>query len=177
MRSPLVIAVSLVAALVVGAAVWAAPQRSVTLEPRERVRGMLVVQGLAPGANTALFGIYCEPAILKSGRYRRTCGRVPAVKRLFVGYGWFAPTRTAISRAWAASRWSMWIDGEPVSLDEFGYADRTLYSYAPAGGRDVILREWSITLVQPPPGRHTIRYRIRNPELSIDATWEFTVTR
>ena len=99
MRGPLVIALGLVAALVVGTAVWAAPQRSATLEPRERVRGMLVVQGPATRANTALFGIYCQPEILKSGRYRRACGRVPAVRRLFVGYGWFAPNRTAIARA------------------------------------------------------------------------------
>ena len=61
MRGPLVIALGLVAALVVGTAVWAAPQRSATLEPRERVRGMLVVQGPATRANTALFGIYCQP--------------------------------------------------------------------------------------------------------------------
>ena len=46
----------------------------------------------------------------------------------------------------------MWIDGERVSLKEFGTADKWLYGYQPAGGRDVILREWRVTLAQPTPG-------------------------
>ena len=138
---------------------------------------MLVVQGPATRANTALFGVYCRPDIVESGRYRRSCGPVPRVRRLFVGYGVFALNPRMLSGAWSPSSWSMWIDGERVSLDEFGTSDRWLYQYKPAGGRDAVLREWSVTLAQPTPGQHTIRYRFRLSSLSIDATWVFTVTR
>ena len=71
----------------------------------------------------------------------------------------------------------MWIDGQRVSLDEFGTTDRMLYHYPPAGGKDVTLREWAVTLAHPTPGRHTIRYRFRLPQGVTDATWEFNVAR
>jgi hypothetical protein len=144
------------------------------IEPSERVRGMLVVQGPATRAQTTLFGVYCEPVIRTFGRHRRTCTNVPRVRRLFVGYGIFG-SKAAVDRSWNGRNWSMWIDGERVSLDEFGTADRMLWAYAPAGGKDVTLREWSVILAHPTPGRHTIRYRIRQPQGITDATWEFKV--
>jgi hypothetical protein len=170
-----VITVGLVA-LVVVATATATQRHAANLEPSERVRGMLVVQGPATRAQTALFGIYCEPDILKNGRYRRTCRDVPRVRRLFVGYGSFG-SKAALSRSWNPREWSMWIDGERVSLDEFGTTDRTLYNYPPAGGKDVTLREWSVTLAHPTPGRHTIRYRFQLPQGITDATWEFKVAQ
>jgi hypothetical protein len=173
---PVSIALGLVAAVSIVAAASARPGELANIEPSERVHGMLVVQGSATRANTALFGIYCRPDIVKSGRYRRSCGSVPRVRRLFVGYGVFALNPKMLSGAWSPSSWSMWIDGERVSLDEFGTSDRWLYQYKPAGGRDAVLREWSVTLAQPTPGQHTIRYRFRVSSLSIDATWVFTVT-
>ena len=174
---PVSIALGLVAAVSIVSAASARPAGLANLEPSERVNGMLVVQGPATRASTALFGVYCRPDIVKSGRYRRSCGSVPQVRRLFVGYGVFALDPTMLSRAWSSSSWSMWIDGERVSLDEFGTADRWLYRYKPAGGRDAVLREWRVTLAQPTPGQHTIRYRFRASGLSIDATWIFTVMR
>ena len=101
---------------------------------------------------------YCEPVLRTLGRHRRTCRDVPPVRMLFVGYGIFGP-QAAVARAWKPQNWSMWIDGERVSLDEFGTADRMLWAYPPAGGKDVTLREWSVILAHPTPGRHTIRYQ------------------
>ena len=49
-------------------------------------------------------------------------------------------------------------------------------SNPPAGGKDVILREWDVMLMHPTTGRHTIRYRVQFPKGTIDATWEFRVT-
>ena len=161
-----VITVGLLALVVVATA-------TANIEPSDRVRGMLVVQGPATRAQTALFGIYCDPI---TGRHRDTCRDVPRVRRLFVGYGIWG-SKAAVSRLWKPSEWSMWIDGQRVSLDEFGTTDRTLYKYAPAGGKDVTLREWSVTLANPTPGRHTIRYRFRLPRGITDATWEFKVAR
>lgn len=145
-----------------------------TIEPSTRVNGMLVVQGRAERANTTIFGFYCDPVVLKSGHFARTCKRIPPVSRLFVGYGIFTPPK-AIEREWKTSTWDMWIDGQHVNLKAFGTTDRTLANYPPAGGKDVTLREWSVTLVKPTPGRHTIRYRTRWPTSTIDITWALTV--
>ena len=165
-----------ICALALAAAAAASEKHEAVLGPWSRVHGMLVVQGRIDRANTALFGLYCEPNILHSGRYARACRRIPSTPRLFVGYGLFAPPAT-IERTWAASKWEMWIDGERVDLAAFGTSDRTLFSYQGAGGKDVTLREWSVTLVGAKPGRHTIRYRIRDQSGTIDATWTFTVVR
>lgn len=172
----LVLAIGCLSALVVVTGASATSRRAANIEPWDRVGGMLVVQRAASRADTALFGIYCRPDIVRSGRYRRTCSAVPRVARLFVGYGMFAPA-TAVTRAWSATTWKMWIDGHRVGLDRFGTTDRTLHRYPPAGGRDVTLREWSVALVQPTPGRHTVRYHMRTLGLDIDATWEFTIAR
>jgi hypothetical protein len=171
----IVVAVVCLAVLAAAAAASATERHAATIEPSERVHGMLVVQGTPDRASTSLFGTFCRPDIVRSGRYHRSCLPVPRVDRLFVGPGLFATGRDELTRAWAGARWSVWIDGERVRLDAFGATDRMLYRYPPADGRDVILREWSLTLVRPTPGRHTIRYHVTESGATVDATWRFTV--
>ncbi len=97
------------------------------------------------------------------------------MQRLFVGTGLWA-SQAAIERVWNASKWEMWIDGQPVNLQAFGTADKWLFKFGPAGNRDVVLRWWTVTLLRATTGRHTIRYRTRSPELGVtDTTWTFTV--
>jgi hypothetical protein len=113
--------------------------------------------------------------ILKPGTYKRLC-KVPRVSRLFVGYGDFAPTRKAIDLDSKQSKWDAWIDGRSVDLPAFGTSDRTLFGFPAAGGKDVILREWRLMLLDVPPGEHSIRYRNRHAVYgTTDATWTFTV--
>lgn len=165
-----------VLALTTGASATGTGDRAV--DPGTRVNGMLVVQGLAQDAETALFAnLWCDPIVLSRGRRIRTCARIRHVSRLFVGHGIFAPRRT-IDRAWKRLTWDMWIDGEHVSLSRFGHTDRWLLNFPPAGGRDVVLREWAILLLRP-EGRHSIRYRTRDPSgaLDTDTTWKFFVER
>jgi hypothetical protein len=144
------------------------------IEPSTRVKGMLVVQGPAQRTQARLFSDWCDPVVLTPGLRARSCGRVPRVARLYVGYGLFE-SKARIERTWKASTWDMWIDGQHVDLQAFGTADRWLLKYAPAGGKDVVLREWQVTLVSPTPGRHKIRYRTREPVGVTDTTWKFTV--
>ena len=59
---------------------------------------MLVVRGTVATADLKLFDI-CDPVVMGTGRYVRTCAPVPRVNRLFIGYGWFAAPR-AINRVW-----------------------------------------------------------------------------
>jgi hypothetical protein len=145
-----------------------------TIEPSTRVNGMLVVQGPAQRSQARLFSDWCDPVVLTPGRRTRSCGRIPRTSRLYVGYGLFE-SEAKIERTWKASKWDMWIDGKRVDLQAFGTADRTLTRYPPAGNTDVVLREWNVTLVRATPGRHTIRYRTREPSGVTDTTWKFTV--
>jgi len=52
-----------------------------------------------------------------------------------------------------------------------------LFDFPPAGGKNVILREWRVMLIGATPGRHTLRYRVQDPSGTGDTTWAFTVAR
>lgn len=145
-----------------------------TIEPSTRVGGMLVVQGPAQRSQARLFAEWCDPVVLTPGRRTRSCGRIPRTSRLYVGYGLFE-SAAKMERTWKASKWDMWIDGQRVDLQAFGTADRWLLKYGPAGNMDVVLREWQVTLLRATPGRHTVRYRTREPAGVTDTTWAFTV--
>jgi hypothetical protein len=134
---------------------------------------MRLAKGTAATADLKLFDI-CNPIVLGSAAQTRRCGRVPRVRRLFIGYGSFAlPGK--IDRLWARTNWSSWIDGRLIRLAAFGSSDRTLAAFPPAGGINVTLREWRVALVGATPGRHTLRYRSVGPEGKADVTWIFTV--
>ena len=167
--------VAAVAAVTFCALVTAAstPARDAAVDPGTPVNGMVVVQGIARDANTALFDTFCDPVVLSAGRRSRTCGVIPAVRRIFVGAGVFA-AKKRIDAAWNALTWRMWVDGRSVGLARFGHSDRWLLDFPPAGGRDVVLREWSIVLVGA-KGVHTIRYRTSGPGGVADTTWKFRV--
>jgi hypothetical protein len=132
---------------------------------------MLVVQGVKQDADGWLFETICDPIVRSPGRRTRTCGQLPPLRRLFVGYGIYAPKKL-IDSAWRSVSWTLWIDGEQVSLHRFGHSDRWIQ----ADGRNVVLREWSIILVGA-KGRHSIRYRTRGPQGGGDTTWVFTLAK
>ena len=134
---------------------------------------MRLVKGTQATSDFKLFEI-CDPVIVRAGRHARRCGVVPWARRTFIGYGSFA-ARREIDRVWASSRWAAWLDGRRVRLSAFGWSDRTLVAFPPAGGKDVTLREWRVMLIDPAPGGHTLRYRWRDPAGTVDAVWSFTV--
>jgi hypothetical protein len=136
---------------------------------------MLIVQGVAREADGSLFDTICEPIVVRPGRRTRTCGQLPPLRRIFVGYGIFAPEEQ-IESARRRSSWRLWIDGRRVSLSRFGHSDRRLQGFAESGYREVVLREWAVMLVGA-RGRHSIRYRTRLPQGVIDTTWRFSVAK
>jgi hypothetical protein len=134
---------------------------------------MRLVRGTQATADFKLFEI-CDPVVVRTGRHARRCGVVPWARRTFIGYGFFA-LPSEIDRVWASLRGAAWLDGRRIRLSAFGWSDRTLVGFPPAGGKDVTLREWRVMLIDPTPGRHTLRYRARDPAGVIDVTWVFTV--
>ena len=170
-----VLVVGWVGVLISTTVALAGSERGAVISPGTRVNGMRVVQGTALTTQARLFSDWCDPVVLTAGRRIRSCGRIPRVPRLFVGHGLWA-SQAAIERIWNASKTEMWIDNQRVNLQAFGWTERTLSKYGPAGNKDVALREWSVTLVGATAGRHTIRYRSRVPQLGVtDTTWTFTV--
>jgi hypothetical protein len=142
--------------------------------PGGKIGAMTLVRGIEHKADAELWGMFCDATIPKPGRYRRTCS-VPHVQRLFIGYGDWERTRKALDSVWKQLKWDLWFDGRRVDLPRFGTSERTLYYFRPAGGKNVILREWSVTLIGVTPGKHVIRYRSASRSLgTTDATWTFT---
>jgi hypothetical protein len=147
-----------------------------SVEPGSTVGAMTLVRGTTSQADLKFFDL-CNPIILESGQYRRSC-HVPHVHRLFIGYGTFEPTKRSLDRDWRQTRWDLWVDGHRVDLPAFGTDDRPLYAYPAAGGKDVTLREWDVILEDATPGRHELRYRSRpRSGATTDATWTFAVAR
>ena len=169
MRAVGVAACSVVLALIAGAV--AAREAVGAIDPGTRVNGMVVVQGDKRDADGWLFDTICDPIVLRLGRRTRACGQLPPLRRIFVGHGHFAPEEQ-IDAYWRSLSWKLWIDGRQVSLRRFGHADRRIQ----VGGRDVVLREWSIILMGA-KGRHSIRYRTRGPQGVSDTTWVFWVAK
>jgi len=143
--------------------------------PGGKIGAMTLARGIEHKADAELWGpLGCDGVIPKPGRYRRTCS-VPFVRRLFIGYGDWERTRRALDSVWKQLKWDLWLDGRHVNLSRFGTSERTLYYFRPAGGKNVILREWSVILIGVTPGKHVIRYRSASRSLgTTDATWTFT---
>ena len=118
----------------------------------------------------------CDPVITKPGIYRRSC-HFPVLDRLWIGYGDFETSRKALNALWKRESWKLYVDRRAVDLKAFGTAERILIAYPPAGGKDAILREWAVRLVDPPRGKHTIRYITRSTRTSavVDATWTVSI--
>jgi hypothetical protein len=143
------------------------------IRPGDKIGAMTLVRGSEPKADDELWR-FCAPVIPKPGTYHRACF-VPRVERLFIGYGDWERTRKALDSVWKQLKWDLWFDGRRVNLPHFGTSERTLYYFPAAGGKNVILREWNVTLVRVTPGRHVIRYRSESRSLgTTDATWIFT---
>jgi hypothetical protein len=144
------------------------------VRPGGKIGTMTLVRGIEPIADDEIWR-FCKAAIPKPGRYRRRCF-VPRVGRLFIGYGDWERTQKALDSVWRQLRWALWFDGRRVDLPRFGTSERTLYALPAAGGKNVILREWSVNVVRVTSGKHVLRYRIARRSRGItDATWTLTV--
>jgi hypothetical protein len=144
--------------------------------PGGKIGAMTLVRGSEYEADAELWGGFCEPFTPEPRRYNRTCRVVPRIHRLFIGYGDLEPTMKASTSAWKQLKWNLWVDGHPIDLPRFGTSERTLYNVQ-GGGKNMILREWSVILTGATPGKHVIRYRTESPSGTTDATWTFTVQR
>ena len=146
------------------------------LRPGAELDGMGLTTAVE--TDTKIFDITCDPGILQSGIHAKRC-EVPQLQRLMVGYGHIADSRELLEKEWRAQRWQLYVDGEEVDLAAFGtLADRP-YGADVADG--AWIRLWAVTLVNPTPGQHTLRYLREHSAAgdpsadTLDVTWTITV--
>ena len=99
-----------------------------------------------------------------------TCLIPPAVDTFWVSSGWREGSAEALELAWKDSTWSMTFDDRAVDLAAFGTRDldsQLQAEFAWDLGRksnkeqsneDDMERMWAVCIVDPAPGRHTVRY-------------------
>jgi len=148
--------------------------RAGPVAPGGKIGTMKVVRGEEFDSDLYLFNV-CNALIPNACRYHRSCS-VPRVQRMFIGLGAFEPTRKGLDEFWKRTRWNLWIDGRPVGLAAFGTADGTVRRFRPTG-KPAFFRLWKVILVDATPGKHTVRYRLRAPGATTDATWTVTVAK
>lgn len=159
-----------VSALLLASGSRAAPP---PLGPGGKIGSMTLARGPESQASIELWKYY-DAVLPTPGHYRRTC-TLPSEKSLFIGWGDWEQTPKALDAAWKQLKYELWFDGHQINLSRFGASDRLLYSFPAAGGKNVILREWSVILRGLTPGKHVIRYRSESSLGTTDATWTFTV--
>jgi hypothetical protein len=156
----------------------APPETGGPLRPGAELNGMRLTT--ANAADKDIF-VFCDPYVLQPGTYARDC-EVPQLQRLMIGYGSFSESPESLELEWQASRWRMYLDGREVDLEAFGtLADRPLVDAKVGDG--MWLRVWAVTIVNPTPGPHTLRYVAQQSSAvdttvvgTNDTTWTFTVT-
>ena len=123
--------------------------------------------------------MYCDPYNQQSWTNARDC-EVPQWPRLVIGGGTIAASPELLELVWQAQRWELYLDGRQVDVAAFGTLPDSHY-FEPALGIEVWLRQWAVTLVNPTPGQHTLRYLVYQspagdePAGTYYTTWTFTV--
>jgi hypothetical protein len=150
----------------VGSGFGAAPG---PVKPGGKIGTMTLVRGVSYESDLELFNVdTCRANFTKPGRYHRSC-QIPNVRKVFIGFSFYAATKQALDRLWKATAWTAWLDGRLVSLPPFGTNDRTRRNGA-------VVRAWNVILVDPTTGKHTLRYRARTTSLgTLDVTYNFSL--
>jgi hypothetical protein len=152
----------------------ASPSPSLLL-PGDELDGMLLTT--ATVVDTDMF-IYCDPYVSQPGIYTRYCA-VPRL-RLMIGYGDYDDSQELLEQRWRVERYRLYLDGQEVDLAAFGTKPDTR-EYDFITHRDVWLRLWAVTVVNPNPGEHTVRYVVEWPAFGdepagmTDITWTINV--
>jgi hypothetical protein len=70
---------------------------------------------------------------------------VPLIPHMEINFGWSAKNRTILESNWSAMSWELYIDDTAINLADFEPV---------SGARG---RNWQLDLVNPTPGKHTLR--------------------
>jgi hypothetical protein len=134
------------------------------LKPGDKIGEMVLTGSISRNVNEVCRGF----DTLIAG----TCEIPASVSPLGISTGWAEATLEDLDLAWKDSTWKMSFDGREIDLTAFDTFDLDIFPGQKA-------RVWSIGIINPTPGRHTIQYDFYL-ENSVErgnhsVTWSFTI--
>lgn len=79
--------------------------------------------------------------------------KIAEIPWIYFEIGWYAEA-TLLASNWDAMAWEMYIDDHEIDLDSFGWFERESVMH----GENTRERIWLVTLTNPSPGEHSMRY-------------------
>lgn len=98
---------------------------------------------------------YCKPAFSDQPGGATVECTMPLLPEFKIGQGWAAKDAALLDSGWEALTWEMYIDDHPIDLSAFDTFD--VYGQTDEG-MPMKYRLWDLKLVNPTPGKHTLRY-------------------
>ena len=137
------------------------PLHTDMLNAGEKINGMTLTSG---AADARPLWFYCSSEV--SQNITSADCRVPQVSKLAIGHVFLGTDEILKSSDWSDLTWNLWIDSQPVNLEDFGTYDYVVPSMAPNPSlvREVFVKStaWDVVLTDLQPGQHTIDGEVRS---------------
>ena len=120
------------------------------VEPGGKIGDMTVENHVTKRIYPAIW-IYCDPGVPRTtpGTSTIDCEVPVGISGLAIEFGWEAQDETILESNLETIKWEMYIDGHQINVDAF---ESSLQNFSDGTGRN-----WIIDLVNPAPGKHTLR--------------------
>ena len=137
------------------------PPHAAMLNAGENIDGMTLTSG---AADARPLWFYCSSKV--SENIMSADCRVPQMPKLAIGHVFLGTDEILKNLDWSDLTWNLWIDSQPVNLDDFGTYDYVVPSMAahPSLVREVFIKStaWDVVLTDLKPGQHTIKGQVRS---------------
>ena len=155
MKKLIVIALSVVLAGIIASCAGVQPDSTqVALKPRDKIEDMtLVISSNYPSEPLWSIGSLCLLEGLTEPGSRTMDCKIAELPWIYFDIGWYADA-TLLASNWDAMEWEMYIDGHEIDLESFGWFERE----SAVGGENTKERIWLVTLTNPSPGEHSMRF-------------------
>ena len=155
MKKLIIVALIIWLASIIASCAGAQPEKAhVALKPRDKIGDMtLLVSSNYPSEPLWSIRSLCLLEDLTEPGTRTMDCKIAELPWIYFEIGWYAETRLLASN-WDAMIWEMYIDDYKIDLDSFGWFERESVMQ----GDDTRERIWLVTLANPSPGEHSMRY-------------------
>ncbi len=152
----LIIAVLIISlASITASCAGAQPEKApVALKPRDKIGDMtLLISSNYPSEPLWTISSLCLIEDITEPGTRTTDCKIAELPWIYFEIGWYAEA-TVLASNWEAMAWEMYIDDHEIDLDSFGWFERESVML----GENTRERIWLVTLTNPTPGEHSLRY-------------------
>jgi len=175
MKNFLLLAFTLLFAIVVACQPVEQPGNNSTLKPGDEINGMVVATGAAKAPPLWAF---CSPALENEGVLTVDC-QVPSLSRLAIGHPFEGVHHALQTLDWSKLNWEFSLDGQAVDLKAFGIYDCVWPDLSPRPSpiREIFrqFKAWDVILIHPTAGAHTLSGMAQDGFETYTWTANFTV--